>query len=257
MANIFWLDDPTVLYKKYTDILPVSEMSRVEQLNAISRFAFYMIIFLLMFGRSSYVYVPVILLIIVVILYYVYKGDPDGGKKENTIKRKRVEDNLSKNSDVINIVGPKYEIEAGSYDSDGNVVYGKEYSSHSKKDRDLAYTLDEVIDYDRATCKKPTKDNPFMNPIVTEYNTDDPPQACNADDEDIKDMIEKKFSDGLYMDIDDLYNLKSTQRNFYTVPVPAIPPDSVAFAQWLNRRPLTCKENQEECLQYEDLRYKR
>jgi len=53
-----------------------------------------------------------------------------------------------------------------------------------------------------------------------------------------------------------LFN-KNKQRQFCTIPSTTIPNDQESFAHWLYASPETCKENQKNCLRYEDIRYSR
>jgi hypothetical protein len=95
-----------------------------------------------------------------------------------------------------------------------------------------------------------------MNVLMSEW-TDNPnrPPACGYSG--IKDEIEENFSFNLYRDIDDLFDKNNSQRQFYTTPITTIPNDQGSFARWLYEVPSTCKEDQENCLRYEDLRYNR
>jgi len=96
-----------------------------------------------------------------------------------------------------------------------------------------------------------------MNPELSDYNNHNPPAACNADDDEIKDEISINFNKDLYMNIDDVWEKKNSQRQFYTIPSTSVPNNQTAFANWLYNSPKTCKEDQEGCLRYEDLRFKR
>ena len=49
----------------------------------------------------------------------------------------------------------------------------------------------------------------------------------------------------------------SSQRQFFTMPWTEIVNDRDSFQKWLYLSPETCKQNQENCLNYEDLRSKR
>ena len=49
----------------------------------------------------------------------------------------------------------------------------------------------------------------------------------------------------------------NSQRQFYTMPNTTIPNAQDDFAKWLYANPKTCKEDQEFCLRYEDVRAKR
>lgn len=84
-----------------------------------------------------------------------------------------------------------------------------------------------------------TKDNPFGNIMLTDYENNDIYYHNNMD----------KFSET----DNDIY----TQRQFFTMPSTTIPNDQTTFAKWLYRLPETCKENQKNCLKYEDVRYKK
>ena len=104
------------------------------------------------------------------------------------------------------------------------------------------------------TCKRPTKDNPFMNPLVSEYNIANPPIYCNSQEDKIKKEINDKFETNLYRNYSDIYNTKNSQRAWYTVPMLTMPPDNADFAQSLNNLVTTCKEDTSQCLRYVDLR---
>jgi hypothetical protein len=250
----FWLDSPSELYedKKYMDILPTSSMTRVEQLNAITRFSIYLLILLLVFRKSgSWYYFPIFLIIFTILLYKTYKYDEFGETKELYQKKnKEFMSNLDEKEHELN-----YDLQVGRYDSAGNLIMGS--NSKKKLNNDLDFTANELDQYQKAKCRKPTKDNPFMNPPITDFSKEFSPAACNADDEDIKNEIDDTFNTDLYRDVQDLFNVKNSQRQFYTVPVTSIPNDQQGFAEWLYKQPMTCKENSEMCLRYEDLRYKR
>ena len=117
------------------------------------------------------------------------------------------------------------------------------------------YTVDELIDYQKNTCRKPTEQNPLMNPNVLEYNDGDPPVACNEDDDNIKDNINVSFNHGLFRDLDDLYERKISQRQFYTIPNTAVPNNQTEFAKWLYKLPdsAVCKVTGNNCLRYRNL----
>lgn len=105
-------------------------------------------------------------------------------------------------------------------------------------------------------CTPPTRNNPFMNVLMNEW-ADNParPAACEYDGVDQE--VEDNFNYNLYKDIDDLFEKNNGQRQFFTMPYTTIPNDQGSFARWLYDVPSTCKEDQENCLRYEDLRYNR
>lgn len=95
-------------------------------------------------------------------------------------------------------------------------------------------------------CQLPSKNNPFMN-----ISIDDNPNrlpACNISDE---------INNKIFEDVNDVYDRRYSQRQFYTLPITTIPNDQTSFAKWLYGFPETCKENQTKCFKYEDLRHNR
>jgi hypothetical protein len=107
-----------------------------------------------------------------------------------------------------------------------------------------------IEEFDKAECKKPTKNNPFMNVLVSdlpgaeEYK--DVKIACPSD-VDIKKSIEQNFDDGLYKDTDDLFGKKNSQRQFYTNPSTTIPNDQDSYSKWLYKSSGSCKEDTINC----------
>lgn len=219
--EVFWITDPSVLVRTYLQFIPTKEMTIIQRYNALTLFAIYTFILILVFGRQLYmVYFPIMLIIIVIVLYFVGKNDNKQPEKFNNI------------------------VETGYIDSDDTLRFSRTTGEVTTKP-DVSYS-----------CRPPTIDNPFMNPPISDFNTD-VPSACNSDDADIKNNITKSFNHNLYMDVDDVFDKMNSQRQFYTVPNTAIPNNQGDFANWLYKIPETCKEDQEQCLRYEDLRFKR
>lgn len=83
-------------------------------------------------------------------------------------------------------------------------------------------------------CTKPTAQNPYMNVNLTDY-TDFPnrPPACNVTNPKVKKKMRQTFNDAVFRDVDDIYGKKTSDRQFYTMPVTTIPNDQKAFAEWL------------------------
>ena len=99
---------------------------------------------------------------------------------------------------------------------------------------------------------KPTKNNPFMNVLYTDYK-DNPNRDSEIskhiyfdNDEkrkEIENSIKKSFKHNLYKDVSDVFGRMNSERQFYTTPITTIPNDQGSFAKWLYGRPKTCKEN--------------
>lgn len=112
-------------------------------------------------------------------------------------------------------------------------------------------------------CTKPTVDNPFMNVTMKDYmnivdgKIVDRPPACDVNDNTVKKDIDTSFETNLYRDVDDVFGKFNSQRQFFTMPFTTIPNKQDEFAKWLYASPKTCKEDQDFCLRYEDVRAKR
>ena len=98
----------------------------------------------------------------------------------------------------------------------------------------------------KPSCRAPTRENPFANMLVSEYGKDLPPPPCEYDD--VKKETEEFFDNGLFKDIDDVFNVNNSQRQFNTVPNGGRPPDLVAFAQFLGKDMQgKCKQDSAHC----------
>ncbi len=139
---------------------------------------------------------------------------------------------------------PKLLVDVGYYDSDNKLRFNRVNSLPVNDENNLSYS-----------CKKPTENNPFMNPDLDDYIKYNSPIACNADDNEINDLITKSFDKGLYKNLDDVFNQKNYQRQFLTSPNTSIPNHQTEFAQWLYKGPKTCKEDQTKCLRYDKIKY--
>ncbi len=96
---------------------------------------------------------------------------------------------------------------------------------------------------DGSVCTGPTKQNPFMNVLMTEYNNNPArPKACDLVDESVKSKAKTHFEYNLYRDVDDIYHKNASDRQFYTTPSSTIPNDANSFAKWCYEAGPTCKE---------------
>lgn len=111
---------------------------------------------------------------------------------------------------------------------------------------------------DISVCQPPVNGNPFMNVTMADLmDNRTRPSACIATDAKIDEKINEIFNYNLFRDVDDVFNRNNNQRQFYTMPSTTIPNDQTSFANWLYKRPATCKEDQYNCLEYEDIRFNR
>ena len=253
----FWLNDVTVLFrnKGYVKFIPTYEMTRVEQLNAMTLFCMYLIIILFIFNKTDdLLCVPIIAIILFIVLYNVFEVDNKGKQLEiMRIKKQITNDIDSVNEYESNNIGD--DMEVGYYDSNNKIVY----NNTNNKIKDINYSLDDIREYSKNSCIRPTENNPFMNPSTNDFNNPekiDGIVACNTDDDEIIDKdIDDKFNADLYRDIDDVYNKKNSQRQFFTIPQ-SVPNDQEAFGRWCYKFPATCKTDQTRCTRYQDYRVK-
>lgn len=276
----FWLEDPKILFKEYLDFIPRKEMNEIEIYNSISRFCLYLIIILIIFYKDNkylktYIYICLCMMIITIILYYVRIEKKINKKVKYSINKKEHfenntfennEDNYFEqfdlnnnkniirrniiNDDINDINNKNYKVEVGYYDSDNKIRFNRTTGEINNDNTPFIHN----INY---SCKKPTKDNPFMNPDIDDYEKNEPVVACNSDDKDIPEQITKSFNEDMYLNFDDTFEKKNFQRQFLTSPNTSIPNHQTEFAEWLFKTNEICKENQEKCLKYTDIRYNR
>jgi hypothetical protein len=96
-------------------------------------------------------------------------------------------------------------------------------------------------------CSKPSNNNPFMNPLIFDSRLRD--SACDSIKPENQLQIEKEYNKYCIKDVSDIWNHNSGRRQFYTVASTTYPNDQGAFANWLYRRPPSCKEgNGAQCI---------
>ena len=91
----------------------------------------------------------------------------------------------------------------------------------------------------------PTKNNPFMNISMDDYNNPNRESILkkNGSNYKLKEQINKKFNINLYKDVSDIFGKENSQRQFYTTPITTIPNDQTAFANFCYGEMVSCKDN--------------
>jgi len=200
----------------------------------------YVLILLYILESASKYSVGIIvgLIIVMLILHYGYYSKQGSNSKES-------------------YDGQDMDIESGYYDSDNNLRLGRFYSIKKNKNPSMDISYEKMKKYLKTNQRRPTPDNPFMNPLLTDYNTENIPQASNVDDEDIQTEMKLNFNKDLFRDNDDLFDRKNAERIFYTVPGGSIPNDQDAFAKWCYGNSETCHNDSRSCYKnkHDDLRY--
>jgi hypothetical protein len=98
-------------------------------------------------------------------------------------------------------------------------------------------------------CIRPTTDNPFGNVLLTDI-TDNPGRSAACPYNDIEKEIKDKFNERLYRNVDDVYEKKNSQRQFYTMPVTSIPNDVETYREFVFGIKKNCKTNPKDCTGY-------
>lgn len=107
-------------------------------------------------------------------------------------------------------------------------------------------------------CDAPTKDNPFMNVLVSDIqHNPHKKKACKITDTKVKSQVETNFNYNLYKDVTDVYSKNNSQRQFVANPITTIPNEQGKFANFLYNWKSSCKEDPKSCLRHEDVRQKR
>lgn len=127
------------------------------------------------------------------------------------------------------------------------IIYS--YQTKYQKKAELFLNQNQIDVFDEKLCVKPTLNNPFMNPNLMDFNTDkNVDGSCPIFDEKIGKKVDELFASNVFRNADDIYDRESSKRQFYTVPTNKIPNNQGQFAEWLYKRPATCKENNgEQC----------
>lgn len=278
----FWMNNPKELYRNnnYLKFFPKYDTTRTEQLNAITRMCIYFALLIIIFNRDNrWLYLPISIVIVVILIHNIHENDENGKPKEldkilNVRKERRAieqdkikeqfkhdgEQKLHLDIDPEEEI-KNYELEAGYINPDGEFEVGPKLEIPNIKDEseNSLFRVDEIDIFKKNTCRKPTKDNPFMNPNIYDYNNGHIPVACNVEDDDIKEDIAVNFNHELFRDVDELWERKNSQRQFYTIPNTAVPNNQKEFANWLYKTRPTCKEDHAFCDRtiFDPLRFRR
>jgi len=101
------------------------------------------------------------------------------------------------------------------------------------------------VDRKGEVCQAPSKDNPFMNLLVSDYaNNPNRPKSCDVRDTAVRDEVNRLYNSNLFLDVDDIWEKRNSQREFYSVADSRIPNDRESFAKWVyDDRNHSCREN--------------
>jgi hypothetical protein len=232
-SDAFWYNDISILIQsnRLTEFFPTRNQTLEERFNSLVRLSLYCSIILYYYHRN-YKYLSIFIGTLL-LTYFIYTNNPENGKKD---------------TDIIKNVNVQQRTKQ----------QGKQQSNEQGIEK-----LEN--DIDNSKCTQPTLDNPFMNVTMKDMmNIDsktqkivDRPRACDTTNPDVKQNMDNMFNHNLFKDVNDVFGKMNSQRQFYTMPNTTIPNAQDDFAKWLYLNPKTCKEDQDYCLRYEDVRAKR
>ena len=250
MSDPIWIHDFQILFQKerVMEFFPVKEQTTEERVNAIVRLSLYESIGLAAYhSNAKYFSIFIFFLFFTFVIYRHHPTVISKSTKAPTLAEKAQKDvqNSAKEE--------KFEAKLNNFTPS--------FGLRSEKEQ---LEVEDRPDDTDGKCTEPTIDNPFMNVTMKDYmNFDengfviDRPPACDPNDPKIKKKMDNAFSNNLYRDVSDVFGKTSSQRNYFTMPWTTIPNKQDEFARWLYLSPKTCKEDQDNCLRYEDIRSKR
>lgn len=228
MSDLIWIDDSSILYKteKLTIFFPTKEQSDEERINSIVRLSFYISLILSLYHSNlKYFY---IFLFFLLFTFIIHSNHPTLNIRHPLNKTVMKNESLDESIKLNNFI-PNLSLNG------------------IKKIESIENTSKE--------CTKPTISNPFMNFTMSDRMTFDKdgsiynrPPACDTNDPEVKKLIDSSFNNNLYKDTSDVFGKMNSQRNYYTMASTSIVNDQESFSKWLYLSPMSCKENQENCM---------
>jgi hypothetical protein len=205
-------------------IIPNSDMTYAEKINALVRLSIYIgVILALFYANFLFLYIPILTMLGTYVLYLFRLDALD--KTRQAIGPNAILSQIS--NKAMNSLMTKNMSGMGGNGKGGNGV-------------DIAgETFEDILNIRR--CVRPRGENPFMNPLVFDSRLRD--AACDAVKPENQLRIEKEYNRHCIKDISDIWNHNSGRRQFYTVASTTYPHDQGAFANWLYKVPPTCKES--------------
>lgn len=215
----FWTKDPSVLFNSehIGKLLPQSNMTTEEKLNAITRLVIILTILGYLISQTIRIVVTGLITLGVIIILYNMK---DNNQQKQKIKTLSTGENEGKKENFSNM---------------------KVYDAIKSQN---LYTT-------------PTSNNPMMNVLLTDIADNPMRKAAapayqEAIETDInektKKFISSEFNDPtidekLFRDLGDAFEFDRSMINFHATPNTRIPNDQGSFAEFLYGGMISCKEN--------------
>lgn len=212
MSVPFWLEDPSILFKKsdVTEILPVSGMSQNRKLNAVTRAVILLTIVGYAFSRRHQILVSGLLAIVICIA--VWRWGTNAGGKSDILKEG---------------LAMRERIQADS------VLPPPNFTKPTKENPLMNVLIPEVQDNPQRLSAEPSYD-PKVDKVINEKTQDFVVEQFN-DDPKIRELLFGDMVESVVFD--------NSMRNFYSTPATTVPNDQGAFAQFCYGEQISCKEN--------------
>lgn len=231
--DIFWLRDPKKIFM--LEFIPKKNMKTITIMNILSRDLIILLFVVLIFEIDESVSFLIISLLIFIVVLYMLIVNVDKNKEKFEIHNNNSFEYINNNTIQKNI-------------HDENIC---KFDDINKPACNTFIDIKNDVKKIKK-CRVPTTDNPFMNYNITDFGNDIDEMQCDINEETKKE-IDKKFNEGLYKSAEDLFDIKNSQRQFYSIRFD--PEGQDKLGQWLYKVPPTCKENTAMCNRYDDLRY--
>tara|TARA_Y100001958_G_scaffold151325_2_gene136152 strand:+ start:105 stop:866 length:762 start_codon:yes stop_codon:yes gene_type:complete len=240
MGSVFWYNDISVLYdvNNLLEFIPLKNYDFTRKLNAVVRLSIYYSIIAYLFSYNKDVLcVPFIVLVATV---FLFKNSEK--KLPSNLNMYRKSNNINTSNNVDKLVDtPLLNNTNGT-----EMMYGINNNSliegFSSIDNsvDINYKFNQYENIPKSSnkevgsCSIPTVDNPFMNLNTYDYSNGPVSKACQSyDNKNIQNMIENQFNNDLFLDSNDLFGRRNSQRQYYTMPNTEIPNGQDKFMNWL------------------------
>jgi hypothetical protein len=159
--NIFWLDNPSILLKKYYQIIPNKKMNITTFYNTITRILLYLIIIVYFFLNN----IKLILIFIIIIFYIIMIYYNDNHKI--IIKKKEICRDSTINNPMANpyVIGSKLDIKACNNLDNSKVIDNLRFNVYEDSNRLNNIKILERSYYTLPVTDYPNNINLFINEL--------------------------------------------------------------------------------------------
>lgn len=209
MVTPFWLDDPTVLFRRddIKQVWPTTKMTSNEKLNAMTRLVVVLTILGYILSQTLKILITgIVTLVAIIVLRYAQH----------------------RNSDQHRAVGKEGFLNPELYPLDPGAFMLPKPSNPA-----MNVLLTQIAD------------EPNRKPAAPAYNSDIADKMNKATQAFVAsnfDAPKKEIDDKLFKDLGDSYNFDQSMRTWYATPSTQVPNDQHAFAEYCYGNMISCKE---------------